>query len=79
VLPTGDRSMSEPNLRVLPLGAGVQSTTLTLMACDGALPGLNAAIFTDTGWEPKSPRLCAHFALARRNISPCDDHERTSQ
>jgi hypothetical protein len=45
--------MSEPSLRVLSLGAGVQSTALALMACDGALPGLNAAIFADTGWEPK--------------------------
>jgi hypothetical protein len=39
-------------MRILSLGAGVQSTTLALIACDGALPGLNAAIFADTGWEP---------------------------
>lgn len=39
-------------LNVLSLGAGVQSTTLALMACSGELPGLNAAIFADTGWEP---------------------------
>ena len=44
--------MTEPTLRILPLGAGVQSTTLALMACDGTLPGLDAAIFADTGWEP---------------------------
>src|ERR1700741_5452756 len=44
--------MSEPTLRILSLGAGVQSTTLALMACDGTLPGLDAAIFADTGWEP---------------------------
>ncbi len=41
-------------LRVLSLGAGVQSTVLALMACDGTLPGLDAAIFADTGWEPPS-------------------------
>lgn len=44
--------MIEPTMRILSLGAGVQSTTLALMACDGTLPGLNAAIFADTGWEP---------------------------
>lgn len=47
----GDR-ITEPTLRILSLGAGVQSTTLALMACDGTLPGLDAAIFADTGWEP---------------------------
>jgi hypothetical protein len=44
--------MAEPTLRILSLGAGVQSTTLALLACDGSLPGLDAAIFADTGWEP---------------------------
>jgi hypothetical protein len=44
--------MITPTLRVLSLGAGVQSTTLALMACDGTLPNLDAAIFADTGWEP---------------------------
>lgn len=41
-------------LRVLSLGAGVQSTTLFLLALDGTLPRLDAAIFADTGWEPAS-------------------------
>ena len=40
-------------LRVLSLGAGVQSTTLALMAAGGQLPGLDVAIFADTGWEPR--------------------------
>lgn len=44
--------MSAPTLRLLSLGAGVQSTVLALMACDGTLPGLDGAIFADTGWEP---------------------------
>ncbi|OBK49406.1 hypothetical protein A5656_28385 [Mycobacterium gordonae] len=44
--------MTEPTLRILSLGAGVQSTTLALMACEGILPGLDGAIFADTGWEP---------------------------
>lgn len=38
-------------LRVLSLGAGVQSSTLLLMACEGE-EHLDAAIFADTGWEP---------------------------
>ena len=61
--------MSTPTLRVLSLGAGVQSTVLALMACDGTLPGLDAAIFADTGWEPPAvyrqvDRLAACFADA---------------
>lgn len=39
-------------LRLLSLGAGVQSSVLALMASDGTLPGLDGAIFADTGWEP---------------------------
>lgn len=47
--------MSEivPKLRVLSLGAGVQSTTLALMAAHGEItPMPDCAIFADTGWEP---------------------------
>ncbi|RWB97625.1 MULTISPECIES: hypothetical protein [unclassified Mesorhizobium] len=39
-------------LRVLSLGAGVQSTTLALMAAHGHFGPLDCAIFADTGWEP---------------------------
>ena len=39
-------------MRVLSLGAGVQSSTLLLMACHGELE-LDAAIFADTQWEPQ--------------------------
>lgn len=38
-------------MRVLSLGAGVQSSTLLLMAREGELE-LDAAIFADTQWEP---------------------------
>lgn len=41
-------------LRVLSLGAGVQSTTLLLMILEGELPMVDAAIFADTGWEPEA-------------------------
>ncbi|MGC7363375.1 phosphoadenosine phosphosulfate reductase family protein, partial [Mycobacteroides abscessus] len=59
--------MADPTIRVLSLGAGVQSTVLALMACDGTLPGLDAAVFADTGWEPPAvyeqvDRLAAELA-----------------
>lgn len=38
-------------MRVLSLGAGVQSSTLLLMACEGELE-IDATIFADTQWEP---------------------------
>lgn len=40
--------MSDPTLRVLSLGAGVQSTTLLLLAAEGRIGPLDAAIFADT-------------------------------
>lgn len=46
--------MSEP-LRVLSLGAGVQSTTLALMAAHGELGfRVDSAVFADTGDEPQA-------------------------
>jgi hypothetical protein len=40
-------------LTVISLGAGVQSTTMALMAAHGEiLPMPDCAIFADTGWEP---------------------------
>ncbi len=46
--------MAEP-LRVLSLGAGVQSTALLLMAIHGEFEVRpDVAIFSDTGWEPPS-------------------------
>lgn len=41
-------------VRVLSLGAGVQSSTLALMIARGDLPMVDCAIFSDTGWEPKA-------------------------
>jgi hypothetical protein len=47
------RPLESPRLRVLSLGAGVQSTTLALMAADGELGDMpDVAAFADTGWEP---------------------------
>jgi len=41
-------------MKILSLGAGVQSSTVLLMSCKGELPKLDAAIFADTGWEPEA-------------------------
>jgi hypothetical protein len=43
-----------PLLKVLNLGAGVQSTAVYLMMVKGDLPPADIAIFADTGWEPKA-------------------------
>ena len=57
-LPNTNAEGDQPSairLRALSLGAGVQSTTLALMAAHGAVgPMPNCAIFADTGWEPKA-------------------------
>ncbi len=41
-------------IKILSLGAGVQSTALLLMSCRGDLPRLDGAIFSDTQYEPKA-------------------------
>lgn len=41
-------------MRFLSLGAGVQSSTLALMIALGELPPVDAAIFSDTHWEPRA-------------------------
>lgn len=44
---------SKEAMKVLSLGAGVQSSTLLLMACKGLIEKPEVAIFADTGWERK--------------------------
>lgn len=39
--------------RFLSLGAGVQSSTVALMIARGEIEPVDAAIFADTGWEPR--------------------------
>lgn len=56
-------------LRVLSLGAGVQSTTLALMAARGEVPMPDCAIFADTQWEPRA--VYDHLAwLMSPNVLP---------
>lgn len=59
--------MSNPTLRVLSLGAGVQSTTVLLLAAEGRLPKLDAAVFSDTGWEPAA--VYAHLDRIEREVA----------
>lgn len=47
-------------LKVLSLGAGVQSSTILLMAVKGELPKPDVAVFADTGWE--NPDTYKHLA-----------------
>ncbi|SCL17871.1 hypothetical protein [Micromonospora inyonensis] len=44
--------MTAPTHRFLSLGAGVQSSTLLLLAAQDRIPSFDAAIFADTSWEP---------------------------
>lgn len=53
-------AQTRPALRVLSLGAGVQSTTLYLLACEGRIGPFDVAIFADTRWEPGTVQ--AHLA-----------------
>lgn len=46
--------MTERKMRILSLGAGVQSTTLALMAARGEIEMPDCAIFADTEWEPRA-------------------------
>lgn len=51
--------MASP-VHILSLGAGVQSTTMALMAAYGEItPMPDCAIFADTGWEPR--RVYGHL------------------
>ncbi len=44
-----------PELTIISLGGGVQSSTLALMARDGLIrPMPDYAVFADTGWEPQA-------------------------
>jgi hypothetical protein len=62
--PTLSAPLPAPRLRVLSLGAGVQSSTLALAASRGDVgPMPDCAIFADTQWEPREVQ--AHLAWLR--------------
>lgn len=57
-------------MRILSLGAGVQSTTVLLMSLRGDLPKLDCAIFADTGWEP--PAVYRHLEWLEEQARQAD-------
>lgn len=59
-------------LRVISLGAGVQSTTMALMVARGELELVDCAIFADTQWEPRA--VYEHLAWLRSGILPFPVH-----
>lgn len=60
-------------LRVLSLGAGVQSTTLALLAAHREIEPPDAAIFADTQWEPA--HVYEHLSWLRSpNVLPFPVH-----
>ncbi|MFT4118299.1 hypothetical protein [Bradyrhizobium sp.] len=67
-------SLPPIRLRVLSLGAGVQSTTLALLAAHGEIgPMPDCAVFADTGWEPAA--VYRHLAwLMSGNVLPFPVH-----
>jgi len=54
-------------MRILSLGAGVQSSTLILLSERGLLPRLDAAIFADTRYEPRA--VYHHVRWLRRQTT----------
>lgn len=66
--------LDEPLLRVISLGAGVQSTTLALMAAHGEIgPMPDCAIFADTHAEPAAVYENVRW-LASGNVLPFPVH-----
>lgn len=66
------RPLAAPRLRVLSLGAGVQSTTLALMAARGEIAPPDCAIFADTGDEPAA--VYEHLAWLTSGVLPFPVH-----
>ncbi|TPM39354.1 hypothetical protein FJ951_26975 [Mesorhizobium sp. B2-2-3] len=66
------RPLASPKLRVLSLGAGVQSTTLALMAARGDIAAPDCAIFADTGDEPQA--VYEHLAWLCSGVLPFPVH-----
>ncbi|WP_406186140.1 hypothetical protein [Streptomyces sp. NBC_01006] len=59
--------MEDPRHRLLSLGAGVQSSALLALSAEGILPKVDAAIFADTGWEPRA--VYEHLDRLEREIA----------
>ncbi len=66
------RRLEKPALRVLSLGAGVQSTTVALMAARGEIEAPDCAIFADTGDEPRA--VYQHLEWLMSGVLPFPVH-----
>ena len=53
-------------MRIISLGAGVQSTVLALLAAKGDIEPIDCAIFADTQWEPKA--VYTHLEWLKKEI-----------
>ena len=64
-----DKVRNRQVVTVLSLGAGIQSSTLALMADRGLynLPKPDLAVFADTGWEP--PEVYDHLEWLKQQLS----------
>jgi hypothetical protein len=61
-------SGSDPRpARFLSLGAGVQSTTILLLALHGEIPPIDLAVFADTQWERRA--TYAHLAWLEETVA----------
>lgn len=61
-------------MNIISLGAGVQSTTMLLMAMHGEIePMPDCAIFADTGWEPQA--VYDHLAWLEKVVHPFPIHQ----
>lgn len=62
-----------PALRLLSLSAGVQSTTVLLLACEGEILCFDVAQFADTSWEPRACTRTSNGSphTPRNTASPC--------
>lgn len=60
----------EPEFLYQSMGAGVQSTTIALLAANGIIEKPRYAVFSDTGWEP--PGVYTHLEkLDAEVLKPC--------
>lgn len=60
--------LENPSLRVISLGAGVQSTVMALKNSRGELgPKVSCGVFADTGWEPKT--VYDHLSWLEKQVS----------
>jgi 3'-phosphoadenosine 5'-phosphosulfate sulfotransferase (PAPS reductase)/FAD synthetase len=57
-------------IKVLNLGAGVQSTTILRMSIKGEIEKPDHVIFADTGWEPKA--VYAHLKVLEQEMKDND-------